>query len=140
MIADAHPMRSGVPDCYRALYRIEVLVAATTWNVNLERFPSGFTGANVAAAPQQVRTGAGLGTITFPAGMRVRGANANYSPPSNADASQRTVHVCDIDETLGTALLVLKDDTGAIADPVAPTALPAPNDSWILVELTLETV
>lgn len=138
MIQDASPIRCGVPDAYSALYKIDVLVAATTWNVNLERLPSGFTGANVAGAPTQVRTGTGIGVITFPAGMRVRGYNANYSPPSNADASQRTVHLAAINETLGTAAVIL-ENAGTTADPVAPTSATS-FDSTIWVELTLESL
>lgn len=140
MIQDASPVRDGVPDSYLAHYRIEVLVAATTWNVNLERFPSGFTGAGVAPNPQQVRTGVGLGTIRFPAGMKVRMANAGYSAPDNVLANQRQAFVSDIDEAAGTALIVIATAAGVASDPVAPTAAPAPNDSWIWVDLTLEAV
>lgn len=137
MIQDAHPIRSGIPDHYAAKYRIDVIVAATTWNVNMERFPSGFGGQS--ASNVQARTGVGLGLITFPAGMRVRGAKAGYSAPSSADASQRTVHVSTINEAAGTATLTIKDDTGAVAEPVAPTSATS-FDSTIWVELDLETV
>lgn len=140
MIQDASPVRDGVPDSYLAHYRIEVLVAATTWNVNLERLPSGFTGAGISPNPQQVRTGVGLGTIRFPAGFKVRMAKAGYSAPDNTLANQRQVYVTDIDEAAGTALIVVATVAGAASEPRDPTALPAPNDSWIWVDLTLETV
>lgn len=141
MIQDAHPLRSGTPDGYDALYRIEVLVNNTTWNVNRDRLPSGFTGANVSPNPEQVRTGPGLGTITFPSGMKVRHAVASVSGPAGVDAAgQRQAFVTDIDETAGTARIVITTAPGVISDPVNPTAAPAPNDSWIMVRLTLETV
>lgn len=142
MIQDASPVRDGVPDSYRAYYRIEVQAAAGPWNLNLERLPSGFSGNGTGPANGvNVRTGVGLGAIRFPSGMKVRMAHASVSSPTGVDAAgQRQAFVTDIDDVNGTALVVVTTAPGVISDPVAPTALPALNDSWILVELTLETV
>lgn len=138
MIQDAHPLRSGVPDGYEALYRIEVTAGSSSWLVNVDRLPSGFSGAGVAGNERQVRTGVGLGTITFPPGTKVRGAVGCYSCPNNTLANQRQVFVTDIDEAAGNAKLVLATPAGAAGDPADPTA--SANDSWIFVKLSLETV
>lgn len=135
MIQDAHPMRTGFPDSYVALFKIDVVVAATTWNVNMDRFPSGFGGQS--AANVQSRTGVGVGSITFPPGMRVRGAQAQVSPPTAAAASYRTANVCNINEAAGTAQIMITDGgllgaSPALADPVV--------NSIIWAELDLETV
>lgn len=141
MIQDASIIRDGVPDSYKAYYRIEVLAVTGPWNLNKDRVPSGFNGAGAVAGGFDVRTGVGLGAITFPAGFKVRCAKAGYSSPAAVNAAnQRQVFVSDIDEAAGTAALVVTTAAGVISDPLAPTALPAPNDSWIWVELTLETV
>lgn len=142
MIQDASPVRDGVPDSYKAYYRFEVLALAGPWNLNRDRLPSGFAGAGTGPADGvNGRTGVGLGAFTFPAGMKVRMAKAGYSSPAAVNAAnQRQVFVSDIDEAAGTGAFVVTTSAGVISEPLAPTALPAPNDSWIWVELTLETV
>ncbi|MET0414114.1 MAG: hypothetical protein ABW217_22585, partial [Polyangiaceae bacterium] len=73
MIQDAHPVRSGVPDCYQAKYKIDIVAAASNWAVNQERLPPGFAGATPNTPNAFV--GTGLGRITFPQGFRVRSSD-----------------------------------------------------------------
>lgn len=139
MIQDAHPLRSGSPDGYMVLYKIECLAPTGPWNIVTERMPSGFSGTS--ATSFNVRAATGLGLIRFPPGFRVRGAKGSFSAPDNAIANMRNVFVTDVDEVAGTAAIGLAANNGAaFADPPAPTAAPAPNDSIIFVELDLETV
>jgi hypothetical protein len=131
VIQDAHPMRSGVPDCYVALYKIDVVVAASTWTVNSDRFPSGFgAGSNVFGST-------GVANIVFPPGMKVRGAQAQVSPPTAAAASYRTANVCNINEAAGTAQIMITDGGLLGASPALANPL---INSIIWAELDLETV
>ena len=127
MIQDAHPMRSGVPDSYDALYKIDVVVAASTWTVNSDRLPSGFgAGTNVFSAT-------GIANIVFPAGMKVRCANAGVSAPTTTVGDQRSAEVVNINEAAGTAQIAITDRaTPSLANPVI--------NSIIWARLTLETV
>lgn len=132
MIQDAHPLRSGLPDGYQAKYKIDIVTAASTWTVNMERFPSGFGGAtalttNAFAAP-------GRGTLTFPAGMRVRGFKAACDHKNVANGTQVLVFPGNINETTGT-LDILTTLTTAASTLANPTA-----GDVIWVELDLETV
>jgi hypothetical protein len=130
MIQDAHPMRSGVPDCYVAKYKIDVVVAAATWTVNMDRFPSGF---GAPGAGQNAFSATGIGLITFPPGMKVRNAHASVSAPTTTVADQRCADVVAINEAAGTASIAISDRAvPALANPVI--------NSIIWVELTLETV
>lgn len=127
MIQDAHPLRTGVPDGYEALYKIDVVVAASTWTVNADRLPSGFgAGSNVFSAT-------GIANIVFPAGMKVRDARASVSPPTTTVGDQRSADVVNINESAGTAQIAITDRAvPALANPVI--------NSIIWVQLTLETV
>jgi hypothetical protein len=127
MIQDAHPIRSGIPDHYKANYKIAVTVAASTWTVNDERMPSGFgAGTNVFSAT-------GIANLIFPAGQKVRGARASVAAPTAVIGSARHAQVTTINETLGTCQVMITDlAVPALANPIV--------DSIIFVELDLETV
>jgi hypothetical protein len=132
MIQDAHPLRSGMPDGYVALYEIDIVVAATTWTVNQERLPSGFGGAT--AGSSNAFSATGVGALTFPAGMKVRGAKGNVDSDSIVAANQFHCFVTNINEAAGTCNFVITT-TGA------PTVLANPTlNSTVYVELDLETV
>lgn len=130
MIQDAHPVRSGVPDCYRALYKIDIVSAGATWTVNMERFPSGFGGAGAA---QNAFVSLGRGDVVFPPGMRVRGATAELDNKAVTAATQFDVNWANINETLGTASLI-------VTDRATPTLQNPTNGSVIYAVLELETV
>jgi hypothetical protein len=131
VIQDAHPVRSGIPDHYKAIYKIDVVVAATTWTINGERLPSGFNAGGNAFSAQ------GIGNLVFPAGYKVRGAKAIVVPPTTAVGSYRTAHVAAISETNGTANVVITDGGLLGASPILQN--PVVN-SIIFVELDLESV
>lgn len=130
MIQDAHPVRSGIPDCYQAKYKIDVVVAATTWTVNMERFPSGF---GAPGANQNAFSATGVGLILFPPGMKLRGSKASVQTPGVTAAEQRDAAVCNVSESAGTASIV-------ITDRAAPTLANPVINSVIWVELDLETL
>jgi hypothetical protein len=127
MIQDAHPVRSGVPDHYKALYKIAVTVAASTWTVSDERMPSGFgAGSNVFGST-------GIANLVFPAGQKVRGANAHIAAPTAVIGSARLAQVCNINEAAGTCQVMVYDAaTPSLANPIV--------NSTMFVELDLETV
>jgi|SRR4051812_13874420 hypothetical protein len=127
MIQDAHPMRSGVPDCYVAKYKIDVVVAATTWTLNSERLPSGFNaGGNVFIST-------GRADLVFPAGMKVRGARAMVDNKAVTAAGQLDATLVNINEAAGTCSLIVTDRaTPTLANPTA--------GSVIYAELDLESV
>ena len=130
MIQDAHPLRSGMPDGYVALYEIDIVVAATTWAVNQERFPSGFGGL---AGSSNAFQATGVGALTFPAGMKVRGAKGNVDSDAITGA-QFHCFVTNINEAAGTCNFVITT-TGT------PTVLANPTlNATVYVELDLETV
>lgn len=130
MIQDAHPMRSGVPDCYRALYKIDIVVAATTWTINQERLPSGFGGVSGGS---NARSNTGLAALTFPAGMRVRGVNCALESDVVTGAGNFHTFPANINEAAGTMNVIITTvATATLADPTLNATL------W--VELTLETV
>lgn len=132
MIQDAHPVRSGVPDGYRALYKIDIVAAAATWTVNQERLPSGFEGATANSNNAFVATG--RGTIRFPAGMRVRGVQVCVDHKNNANGTQVLAFPGNVNETLGTMDILTTLTT-------APSTLANPtNGDVIYAELMLETV
>ncbi len=131
MIQDAHPVRSGIPDHYKAIYKIDVVVAATTWTINGDRLPSGFNAGGNAFSST------GIAALVFPAGYRVRGAKASVHAPTTAVASQRSANVAAINETNGTANVVITDMGLLTASPAL--ANPVIN-SIIFVELDLESV
>jgi hypothetical protein len=131
MIQDAHPVRSGIPDHYKAIYKIDVVVAASTWTINGERLPSGFNAGGNAFSST------GVAAIVFPAGYKVRGAKAMVAAPTAAVASYRTAHVAAISEANGTANVVITD--GGLGGASPALANPIVN-SIIFVELDLESV
>lgn len=142
MIADAHPVRSGVPDCYVARLRVNVVVLNSNWTLDTDRLPSGFSadGALTGAAGQtNVRNGVGIGGLLIPAGMRVRGVQTNYTNPTLAAASFREVQVAALNETTGRLQFQVLNAAGAQTDPVAPTSTTS-NDSCIWIDITLETI
>lgn len=127
MIQDAHPMRSGVPDCYVAKYKIDVVVAATTWTLNGERLPSGFNaGGNVFIST-------GRADIVFPPGLKVRGARAMVDNKAVTAVAQLDATWANINETAGTASLIITDKaTPTLANPTA--------GGVIYAELDLESI
>lgn len=132
MIQDASPMRSGVPDLYVALYKIDIVSSGVTHNVNLERFPSGFGG--ILPGSQQAFVSAGRMDVSFPIGMKVRGANVNVDAKAVTAAGQVLAWVDNINEALGTASIITTLNS-------APTVLAnPPTNSVVYLELDLETV
>lgn len=131
MIQDAHPLRSGIPDGYQAKYKIDIVVAATTWTINTERMPSGFSG--VSAASFNARSNTGLALLNFPAGQRVRGVKCHLESKVVTGAGNFHTFPANINETAGTMNVIITTvATATLADPTAGTVL------W--VELDLETV
>lgn len=130
MIQDAHPMRSGVPDCYRALYKIDIVSSGVTHTVNMERFPSGFGGV---AGGTNAFVSTGRMDITYPPGMRVRGAQASVDSKL-LTAAQFNAEVVNVNETAGTASIIVTDSTAtpALANPA--------TGAVVYAELVLETV
>jgi hypothetical protein len=135
MIQDAFPVRSGTPDGYLAFYEIDVVVAASTWTLNKQRMPSGFNGAGVAPGADASNgfVSTGRADFTFPAGNKVRGANASVDS-KGVTGAQAFAFVANINEAAGT-FSVITTLTGA----PATLANPAVN-STIYVELDLETI
>lgn len=131
MIQDAHPLRSGIPDGYSAFYKIDVTVAASTWTVDKARFPSGFGGGT--AAGDNAFAGTGVGVISWPAGLKVRGSKVAVDS-RGATGTQVLGWVTNINETTGTANIVFTS-TAAPATLANP-----PVNSVIYIELDLETV
>lgn len=131
MIQDAHPVRSGVPDCYQAKYKIDVVAAASNWTVNTERLPPGFSGQT--PTNPQVRTGTGVGTITFPAGYRVRSSDIHVEAKVVTGANNFHAFLNNINEAAGTANVVITAiATSTLTDPTTGAVI------W--AELDLETV
>lgn len=120
-------MRSGVPDCYVAKYKIDIVSAAATWTVNNERLPSGFgAGSNVFVST-------GRADLVFPAGMKVRGARGAVDNKAVTAAAQLDVFPANINEAAGTLSLI-------VTDGATPTLTNPSTGSVIYFELDLESL
>lgn len=134
MIQDAHPVRSGVPDLYQAKYKIDIVAAAATWTVNLERFPSGFGGTTQSPPTSNAFLATGQGRLTFPPTMKVRGAKGWCDHKNVANGTQVLVFPGNVNEANGTIDILTTLTT-------APSTLANPtNGDVIYVDLDLETV
>lgn len=135
MIQDAHPVRSGVPDCYQAKYKIDIVAAASNWAVSVDRFPSGFGGVVNGAGQltQNAFVSTGLGRITFPAGMRVRSSDIHVEAKVQTGAGNFHAFLNNINEAAGTADIVVT--------AIATSTLTNPTTGAVIwAELDLETV
>src|SRR5262245_618342 len=134
MIQDAHPIRSGIPDCYVARYKIDIVVAATTWTVNTERFPSGFGGTTQSPPSTNAFVATGQGRLTYPPGMRVRGVQICCDHKNVANGTQVLTFPGNVNETNGKVdfLTTLTTEPSTLANPSAGDV--------VYVDVTLETV
>lgn len=134
MIQDSHPVRAGIPDHYKALYKIDIVAAAATWTVNMDRLPSGFGGLTGSPLNTNAFAATGRGTLSFPQGLKVRGVKAHCDHKNIANGTQVLVFPANIDETAG-SMAILTTLTTAPATLANPT-----NGDVIYVELDLESV
>lgn len=136
MIQDAHPVRSGIPDGYKALYKITSVVAASNWAIDQDRLPSGFGGVrdpNTGLPTANAFVSTGRGRISYPQGMRVRGIQIC------ADRKLTSGTIAIIQPTLVNFVDGQTDFLYVITS--APTVLANPNvGEDIFVEVMLETV
>lgn len=132
MIQDASPIRSGIPDHYRAVYKITVVNAANDWQLDQSRLPSGFSGRTPGSS-QCALGSAGRGRITLPTGLIVRGVSA-HADRFSVTGTQQNVFLGTINLVDGVIDFMLTPTTApsTLTDPLVGTV--------IYIGLDLETV